>query len=285
MDAERYDPQQVEPKWVAAWEELGLYRADEGDTGRTRFYALDMFPYPSGALHMGHLEAFSGGDVIARLKWMQGYNVLHPIGWDAFGLPAENAAIRRGIHPKIWTYQNIDAQRAGFRRLGISFDWTRALYTCDPDYYRWTQWLFLRFFERGLAYRKASPVNWCPNDQTVLANEQVINGHCERCDALVEKRELTQWFFKITEYAEELLEDLDALEATWPTRSRKARNPGSRSVPATSRSASGCSGARTKKVAPNSVSGRVVNTRTVSPVSATWKSTSAPSLRPIQLRC
>ncbi|MFL6266296.1 MAG: leucine--tRNA ligase, partial [Actinomycetes bacterium] len=211
MDAERYDPQQVEPKWVAAWEELGLYRADEGDNGRPRFYALDMFPYPSGALHMGHLEAFSGGDVIARLKWMQGYNVLHPIGWDAFGLPAENAAIRRGVHPKIWTYQNIDAQRAGFRRLGISFDWSRTLYTCDPDYYRWTQWLFLRFFERGLAYRKASPVNWCPNDQTVLANEQVINGHCERCDALVEKRELTQWFFKITDYAQRLLDDMEEL--------------------------------------------------------------------------
>ncbi|HEY4791585.1 MAG TPA: class I tRNA ligase family protein, partial [Actinomycetes bacterium] len=211
MDAERYDPQQVEPKWVAAWEELGLYRADEGDSGRPRFYALDMFPYPSGALHMGHLEAFSGGDVIARLKWMQGYNVLHPIGWDAFGLPAENAAIRRGVHPKIWTYQNIDAQRAGFRRLGISFDWSRTLYTCDPDYYRWTQWLFLRLFERGLAYRKASPVNWCPNDQTVLANEQVINGRCERCDALVEKRELTQWFFKITDYAQRLLDDMEDL--------------------------------------------------------------------------
>ena len=211
MDAERYDPQQVEPKWVAAWEELALYRNDPSDTSRPRFYALDMFPYPSGDLHMGHLEAFSGGDVIARLKWMQGYNVLHPIGWDAFGLPAENAAIKRGVHPKPWTYQNIDAQRATFHRLGISFDWSRALITCDPDYYRWTQWLFLRFFERGLAYRKASPVNWCPNDQTVLANEQVINGHCERCDALVEKRELTQWFFKITDYAQRLLDDMEDL--------------------------------------------------------------------------
>ena len=214
MDAERYEPQQVEPKWVAAWEELALYRSDESDTSRPRFYALDMFPYPSGDLHMGHLEAFSGGDVIARLKRMQGYNVLHPIGWDAFGLPAENAAIKRGVHPKPWTYQNIDAQRATFHRLGISFDWSRALITCDPDYYRWTQWLFLRFFERGLAYRKASPVNWCPNDQTVLANEQVINGHCERCDALVEKRELTQWFFKITDYAERLLDDMEDLNWT-----------------------------------------------------------------------
>jgi leucyl-tRNA synthetase len=165
VDPERYDPQQVEPKWVAAWEELALYRADESDGGRPRFYALDMFPYPSGDLHMGHLEAFSGGDVIARLKRMQGHNVLHPIGWDAFGLPAENAAIKRGAHPNMWTHQNIDTQRATFHRLGVSFDWSRTLNTCDPDYYRWTQWLFLRFFERGLAYRKASPVNWCPNDR------------------------------------------------------------------------------------------------------------------------
>jgi leucyl-tRNA synthetase len=153
VDAERYDPQQVEPKWAAAWEEQALYRADESDPGRPRFYALDMFPYPSGDLHMGHLEAFSGGDVIARVKRMQGHNVLHPIGWDAFGLPAENAAIRRGVHPKLWTHQNIDTQRATFHRLGVSFDWSRTFNTCDPDYYRWTQWLFLRFFERGLAYR------------------------------------------------------------------------------------------------------------------------------------
>jgi len=215
VDVERYDPQQVEPKWAAAWEEQGLYRADESDTTHPRFYALDMFPYPSGDLHMGHLEAFSGGDVIPRLKRMQGFNVLHPIGWDSFGLPAENAAIKRGTHPKTWTYQNIDTQRATFRRLGISFDWSRAFNTSDPDYYRWTQWLFLRFWERGLAYRKASPVNWCPNDQTVLANEQVINGHCERCDALVEKRELTQWFLKITDYAQRLLDDMAGLERHW----------------------------------------------------------------------
>jgi leucyl-tRNA synthetase len=215
VDAERYDPQQVEPKWSAAWEEQALDRADESDTTRPRFYALDMFPYPSGDLHMGHLEAFSGGDVLPRLKRMQGYNVLHPIGWDAFGLPAENAAIKRGTHPKAWTYQNIDTQRATFHRLGISFDWSRAFNTCDPEYYRWTQWLFLRFWERGLAYRKASPVNWCPNDQTVLANEQVVNGHCERCGALVEKRELTQWFFKITDYAQRLLDDMAELEGRW----------------------------------------------------------------------
>ncbi|HEX9343360.1 MAG TPA: leucine--tRNA ligase [Actinomycetota bacterium] len=215
MDPERYDPQQVEPKWTAAWEERALYRADENDTERARFYALDMFPYPSGDLHMGHLEAFAGGDVIARLKRMQGYNVLHPIGWDAFGLPAENAAISRGIHPKTWTRQNIDTQRATFQRLGISFDWSRTFNTCDPDYYRWTQWIFLRLYERGLAYRKASPVNWCPHDQTVLANEQVINGHCERCGHLVEKRELTQWFFRITEYAQALLDDMAELEDRW----------------------------------------------------------------------
>jgi leucyl-tRNA synthetase len=212
---ERYDPQQVEPKWAAAWEEQALYRADESDATRPRFYALDMFPYPSGDLHMGHLEAFSGGDVIARFKRRQGFNVLHPIGWDAFGLPAENAAIKRGIHPKTWTYRNIEAQRATFHRLGISFDWSRAFNTCDPDYYRWTQWLFLRMHERGLAYRKDSPVNWCPNDQTVLANEQVINGRCERCDAVVIKRQLAQWFFKITDYAQRLLDDMADLDGRW----------------------------------------------------------------------
>jgi leucyl-tRNA synthetase len=215
VDVDRYDPQQVEAKWAAAWEEQGLYRADESDTTHPRIYTLDMFPYPSGDLHMGHLEAFSGGDVLPRLKRMQGHNVLHPIGWDSFGLPAENAAIKRGTHPKTWTYQNIDTQRATFHRLGISFDWSRTFNTSDPEYYRWTQWLFLRFWERGLAYRKASPVNWCPNDQTVLANEQVINGHCERCDALVEKRELTQWFFKITAYAQRLLDDMAELEGRW----------------------------------------------------------------------
>jgi leucyl-tRNA synthetase len=213
--SERYEPQQVEPKWAAAWEEQALYRADESDTTRPRFYALDMFPYPSGDLHMGHLEAFSGGDVIARFKRRQGFDVLHPIGWDAFGLPAENAAIKRGIHPKTWTHRNIEAQRATFRRLGISFDWSRTFNTCDPDYYRWTQWLFLRLHERGLAYRKESPVNWCPNDQTVLANEQVINGHCERCDAVVVKRQLAQWFFKITDYAQRLLDDMEDLEGRW----------------------------------------------------------------------
>jgi leucyl-tRNA synthetase len=213
----RYDPTEIEPKWVERWEAEGLYAASEDpDDPRPRFYALDMFPYPSGDLHMGHAEAFSGGDAIARFKWMQGHNVLHPIGWDGFGLPAENAAIKRGIHPKEWTYANIEQQRRSFRRIGMSFDWTRQFNTCDPEYYRWTQWLFLRFFERGLAYRKNAPANWCPKDQTVLANEQVINGACERCGTAVVRKDLTQWFFKTTDYAQRLLDDMDDLD--WPER-------------------------------------------------------------------
>ena len=212
-----YDPTQIEPKWIERWEAEGLYRASEDpDDARPRFYALDMFPYPSGDLHLGHAEAFSGGDVIARFRWMQGNNVLHPIGWDSFGLPAENAAIKRGVHPKEWTYANIDQQRRSFRRMGMSFDWTRQLYTSDPEYYRWTQWLFTRFFERGLAYRKKAAANWCPKDQTVLANEQVVNGACERCGTPVVRRDLTQWFFKITDYAQRLLDDTQELE--WPER-------------------------------------------------------------------
>jgi leucyl-tRNA synthetase len=214
----RYDASEIEPKWQRVWEEEGLYRAsDDLDDPRPRFYALDMFSYPSGDLHMGHAEAFSGGDAIARFRALQGYNVLHPIGWDAFGLNAENAAIKRQIHPKEWTYANIDQQAASYKRMGMSFDWSRLLRTCDPEYYRWTQWLFLRFFERGLAYRKNAPVNWCPHDQTVLANEQVIAGACERCGTMVERRDLTQWFFKITDYAQRLLDDMETLEA-WPER-------------------------------------------------------------------
>jgi leucyl-tRNA synthetase len=214
----RYDASEIEPKWQRVWEEEGLHRAsDDPDDPRPRFYALDMFPYPSGDLHMGHAEAFSGGDVVARFRALQGYNVLHPIGWDAFGLNAENAAIKRGIHPKEWTYGNIEQQAASFKRMGMSFDWSRRVRTCDPEYYRWTQWLFLKFFERGLAYRKNAPVNWCPKDQTVLANEQVIQGACERCGALVERRDLTQWFFKILDYAQRLLDDMDTL-VEWPER-------------------------------------------------------------------
>jgi leucyl-tRNA synthetase len=214
----RYEPAEIEPKWERVWEDEGLYRAsDDPDDARPRFYALDMFPYPSGDLHMGHAEAFSGGDAVARFRWMQGHNVLHPIGWDSFGLPAENAAIKRGVHPKEWTYGNIEQQARSFKRLGMSFDWTRQLHTSDPEYYRWTQWLFLKLFEMGLAYRKNAPANWCPNDQTVLANEQVINGFCERCGTAVVRKDLTQWFFKITDYAQRLLDDVETLEE-WPER-------------------------------------------------------------------
>jgi leucyl-tRNA synthetase len=214
----RYEPSAIEPAWLERWEQEGLYRASDDPTDpRPRFYALDMFPYPSGDLHMGHAEAFSGGDVVARFKMLQGFDVLHPIGWDAFGLNAENAAIKRGTPPAEWTYANIAQQASSFRRMGMSFDWTRRLQTCDPEYYRWTQWLFLRLFERGLAYRKQAPVNWCPKDATVLANEQVIAGACERCGTKVERRDLTQWFFKITDYAQRLLDDVDLL-TDWPER-------------------------------------------------------------------
>ncbi|MFP3965036.1 leucine--tRNA ligase [Actinomadura fulvescens] len=215
---EQYDPRAVQDKWQARWAELDPFKAAEDDDGRERRYALDMFPYPSGDLHMGHAEAFAIGDVPARYWFQRGYNVLHPIGWDSFGLPAENAAIKRDSHPAEWTYANIDTQAASFKRYAPSFDWSRRLHTSDPEYYQWTQWLFLRFYERGLAYRKGGQVNWCPNDQTVLANEQVVGGHCERCGALVEKRVLTQWYFKITDYADRLLEDMKQLEGKWPER-------------------------------------------------------------------
>ena len=177
-----------------------------------------MFPYPSGDLHMGHAEVMALHDVIARYWWQRGYDVLNPIGWDSFGLPAENAAIKRDENPAVFTYANIETQAESFRRYGISFDWSRRLNTSDPEYYRWTQWLFLKFRERGLAYRKFSPVNWCPNDQTVLANEQVVQGMCERCGAEVTKRELSQWYFKVTDYAQRLLDDMVPLEETWPSK-------------------------------------------------------------------
>ncbi|HEX9823625.1 MAG TPA: leucine--tRNA ligase [Actinomycetota bacterium] len=212
-----YRPDEIEPRWVAAWEEDRLDEAVGDDDERPRFYALDMFPYPSGDIHMGHAEAFAIGDAVARFQRMQGNDVLHPIGWDAFGLPAENAAIKRGVHPKQWTYENIEKQAASFKRYGASFDWSRRFNTCDPEYYRWTQWLFLKLFERGLAYRKLAAANWCPNDQTVLANEQVVNGLCERCDTPVVRKDLTQWFFKITDYAQALLDDMALLEG-WTDR-------------------------------------------------------------------
>ena len=215
-EAETYDPQTIQQRWLPVWELLEPHR-----TGRRhgeRRYLLDMLPYPSGDLHMGHAEAYSIGDAVARYWMLNGYDVLHPIGWDAFGLPAENAAIKRGEHPATWTYQNIETQAESFKRFAVSFDWSRRFNTCDPEYYKWTQWLFLRFFEKGLAYRKASAVNWCPHDQTVLANEQVIGGRCERCGHEVTKRDLTQWYFKITEYADRLLDDMAQLEGKWPDR-------------------------------------------------------------------
>ncbi|MCA1825273.1 MAG: class I tRNA ligase family protein, partial [Frankia sp.] len=186
-----YDPHAIEARWQAAWP-ADLYAAGGPDDPRPRKYIVDMFPYPSGDLHMGHAEAFSIGDVIARYWMRRGYNVLHPVGFDSFGLPAENAAIKRGADPREWTYTNICTQSDAFRRFDVSFDWSTLLHTSDPEYYRWTQWLFLRLYEQGLAYRKASPVNWCPQDQTVLANEQVIGGKCERCGHEVTKRNLTQ---------------------------------------------------------------------------------------------
>jgi leucyl-tRNA synthetase len=216
---ETYDVAAAQAKWLPVWEELDPFRAgSHGRAGKPRTYILDMFPYPSGDLHMGHGEAFAIGDVPARYWFQRGYDVLHPIGWDSFGLPAENAAIQRNEHPADWTYANIETQAASFKRYATSFDWSRRLATSDPSYYRWTQWLFLRLYERGLAYRKESPVNWCPNDQTVLANEQVIEGHCERCGFQVTKRQLTQWFFKITDYADRLLDDMAMLEGKWPER-------------------------------------------------------------------
>nr|WP_312181159.1 leucine--tRNA ligase [Arthrobacter sp.] len=207
----------MEQKWPAVWDDLGVFTpADDGS--RERRYVLDMFPYPSGDLHMGHAEAFAMGDVVARYWRQLGYDVLHPIGWDSFGLPAENAAIKNNAHPSDWTYRNIDTQAASFKRYAISVDWSRRLHTSDPGYYRWTQWLFTRFYERGLAYRKNSPVNWCPKDQTVLANEQVVNGACERCGTQVTKKSLNQWYFKITDYADRLLDDMEQLKGHWPER-------------------------------------------------------------------
>ncbi|ALG14843.1 leucine--tRNA ligase [Kibdelosporangium phytohabitans] len=216
--ADRYDWQAVQDRWLPVWEALNLFRVADDPAGKPRKYVLDMFAYPSGDLHMGHAEAYAIGDVVARYHRLRGYSVLHPVGWDSFGLPAENAAIKRDLDPKKWTYGNIETQARSFRRYAISFDWDMRLHTSDPEYYRWTQWIFLRLFERGLAYQKRSSVNWCPQDQTVLANEQVVAGRCERCGSLITKRTLTQWYFKITEYAQRLLDDMSALEGHWPER-------------------------------------------------------------------
>ncbi len=211
-----YDFAYMQEKWLPIWDELAPFKSGRPDDLRPKKYVLDMFPYPSGDLHMGHAEAYALGDVIARYWVQKGFNVMHPIGWDAFGLPAENAAIKRNEDPKIWTYENIAVQKASMRRYACSFDWDRVFNTCDPEYYRWNQWLFLKLHERGLAYRKDSAVNWCPSCQTVLANEQVVAGLCERCDTAVTKKKLNQWYFKITDYADRLLDDMAQLEGKWP---------------------------------------------------------------------
>ena len=213
---EAYDFLGVQEKWLPVWDKLQPFKSGRKDDKRAKKYVLDMFPYPSGDLHMGHAEAYALGDVIARYWVQKGFNVMHPIGWDAFGLPAENAAIKRNADPRAWTYENIDTQKASMRRYACSFDWDRTLHTCDPEYYKWNQWLFLQFYKKGLAYRKNSSVNWCPNCQTVLANEQVIAGLCERCDTAVTKKKLNQWYFKITDYADRLLDDMKQLEGKWP---------------------------------------------------------------------
>ena len=215
-DPNFYDVHAVQEKWLPVWDGLAPFRSGRPDDNRPTKYVLDMFPYPSGDLHMGHAEAYALGDVISRYWVHKGFNVMHPIGWDAFGLPAENAAIKRNESPAIWTYENIAIQKASMRRYACSFDWDRVLNTCDPEYYQWNQWFFLQMYERGLAYRKDSAVNWCPSCQTVLANEQVVGGECERCDSAVTKKKLNQWYFKITDYADRLLDDMKELEGEWP---------------------------------------------------------------------
>jgi leucyl-tRNA synthetase len=211
---ERYQAKAIEEKWQRIWAEGRSFHVRE-DVTRPKYYVLEMFPYPSGRIHMGHVRNYSIGDVVARYKRMRGFNVLHPMGWDAFGLPAENAAIERGVHPQAWTEENIVYMKTQLKRMGLSYDWDREVATCQPEYYRWNQWIFLQFFKKGLAYKKNSFVNWCPSCETVLANEQVVDGACWRCDSAVVQKELEQWFFRITDYAEELLSDLDKLEG-WP---------------------------------------------------------------------
>ena len=211
---DRYNFKKVETKWQKKWSENELYKS-KIDRSQPKYYVLEMFPYPSGRIHMGHVRNYTMGDVVARYKKASGYNILHPMGWDAFGMPAENAAMENNIHPGEWTYQNIRDMRNQLKPLGLSIDWAREFATCDPEYYRWEQWFFLRMFRKGLVYKKSAWVNWDPVDQTVLANEQVIEGRGWRSNALVERRELAQWFIKITDYAEELLAKLNDLSG-WP---------------------------------------------------------------------
>ena len=221
QQTQRYTPAEIEPKWQAVWDaDASLYAAEGHDSGKTKYYCLEMLPYPSGQLHIGHVRNYAIGDALARHMWMRGYNVLHPMGWDAFGLPAENAALKNNTPPRDWTLANIAAMRKQMRRMGLSYDWSTEVTTCLPDYYRWNQWFFLKMFAAGLAYRKKSKVNWCPECQTVLANEQVVGGCCWRHeDTVVEMRDLTQWFLRITKYADELLEGLEKLEG-WPEKVR-----------------------------------------------------------------
>ena len=218
---QRYNPAEIEPKWQVRWDaDATLYAAEGHDSGKPKFYCIEMLPYPSGQLHMGHVRNYAIGDALARYMWMRGYNVLHPMGWDAFGLPAENAALKNNTPPREWTLSNIAAMRKQFLRLGMSFDWSTEVTTCLPEYYRWNQWFFVKMFDAGLAYRKKSKVNWCPDCQTVLANEQVVNGRCWRHeDTIVEQRDLTQWFLRITKYSDELLDGLEKLEG-WPEKVR-----------------------------------------------------------------
>ncbi|HEX2200632.1 MAG TPA: class I tRNA ligase family protein, partial [Gammaproteobacteria bacterium] len=211
---EHYLPAQLEPEIQARWDQIGVFKAIEVK-GRDKFYCLSMFPYPSGKLHMGHVRIYTIGDVIARYQWMQGKNVLQPMGWDAFGLPAENAAIDNRVPPARWTYENIDYMRSQLKRLGFGYDWSREITTCRPEYYRWEQWFFTRLLEQGLVYKKTAMVNWDPVDQTVLANEQVIDGRGWRSGAMVERRSISQWFLRISAYADELLEGLERLPG-WP---------------------------------------------------------------------
>src|SRR6266498_499977 len=211
---ERYQAHAIEEKWQRIWAQNQAFRVNE-DAAKPKYYVLEMFPYPSGRIHMGHVRNYSIGDVVARYKRMRGFNVLHPMGWDAFGLPAENAAIERGVHPEIWTQENILYMKNQLQRMGLSYDWDREIATCEPEYYRWNQWIFLQFFKKTLAYKRSSFVNWCPSCETVLANEQVIDGACWRCDSAVIQKELEQWFFRITDYAEQLLGDLEKLNG-WP---------------------------------------------------------------------
>ena len=217
----RYDPAAIEPKWQSAGlRTQNCMRPSRLTTGKPKYYVLEMLPYPSGQLHMGHVRNYSIGDALARHMWMRGYNVLHPMGWDAFGLPAENAALKNNTPPREWTLSNIAAMKRQMQRLGLGYDWATEITTCLPDYYRWNQWFFLRMYEKGLVYRKKSKVNWCPECATVLANEQVIDGRCWRHeDTIVEQRDLEQWFFRITAYADELLDGLDKLEG-WPEKVR-----------------------------------------------------------------